>query len=102
LLSRLDDAKLKLIGEIEEDLRNEFRERRELNGRIKVLILQKARGTCPICGESEILIHLRGGITACRDCLEISADILRAAREPASREKLLLALKLQSSLEGEG
>jgi len=89
---------LKTVEEVKGDLRKELYERRELRRRVKSVIIEMVRGKCPFCGEFKTLIHLRGEVTACEDCLEISASILMAARKPISREKMILTLKLQKIL----
>jgi len=87
-----------MVEEIKRDLRKELYERRELRSRVKSVIIETVKGTCPSCGEFKTLFHLRGEVTACEGCLEISASILMATRKPISREKMILALKLQKIL----
>ena len=96
---RVDVSKFKLLEELRDDLHKELQEKRELVRQVKNLVLKKEEGICPHCGESKILIYLKGGVIACKDCLEILVNILRAAREPISGNKLRATLKVQKILE---
>ena len=90
-----------MVEEVKDDLRRELREKRELRRKVESLLLGTKEGTCPLCGKSKTVIHLRGGSSACRSCLDILENILLAACEPMRREKLLLTLKLEGLLEAE-
>ena len=95
----MDDAERKLVEELVDDLHREVREKRMLWKKVKSISWEPRGGVCPVCRKSKTRIHLREGITACEDCLNVSEDILVAAGEPMRKEKLLLSLKLQSSLD---
>jgi len=88
-----------MVEEIKGDLLKELYERRELRRRVKSVIIETVKGTCRLCGEFKTLFHLRGEVTACEDCLDILTSILMVARKPMSREKMILALKLQKVLQ---
>ena len=93
----LDDAQWKLIEEIKDDLRRELKRKRERNRLINPLIQSIETGECLLCGESKTVILLRGELSACEDCLNISMNLLRVAN-PITKEKLQFILKLQDLL----
>ena len=94
------DAKFKLVEEVRDDLRRQLRDKRELARRVQNLILKLEKGACPLCRESKTVIHLRGGLSTCKDCLDILENILSTACKPMTRQKLLAALELQKVLGG--
>ena len=61
------------------------RQQVSLNGFDNFLVRTKV-DSCPLCGEFKTLFLLRDGITACKECRDILAEILELALEPMSRE----------------
>ena len=97
-MGRPDESKFERFEEIKEDLRRELRQIRERNRRIKPFIQGRNSGVCQLCGESKTVILLRGGLSACGDCLDLSMDLLKVAN-PITKEKLQFILKLQKLLD---
>jgi len=62
-------------------------------------ILGTSQGICPLCGESKTLLHGREGLTVCLDCLDVLADILRAASKPTSKGNLMAQLPRRDSVD---
>jgi len=48
------------------------------------------KGLCPLCMDCKTLVILTGGISACRDCLDISTGILKAAQEELTTNQEIL------------
>ena len=56
------------------------------------------KGLCPLFMECKTLLVLTGGISACRDCLDISTGILKAAeKELTTNEEILEKLQTTKS-----